>query len=148
MVWEPPSPRVAELIRQGAQIALDAPPEWLDEIDRATLAASPEIREDPVLAAAVARTNRANLLHWAAANVRDPGSPVRANLAAEPLALARDLVRRGMDAAALDAYRVGQNVAWRRWMDTAFALTPDASELHEMLNVTSRSIGEFIDATL
>jgi DNA-binding PucR family transcriptional regulator len=63
MAWEPPSPRVAELIRQGAQIARDAPPEWLDEIDRATLAASPEIREDPVLAASVTRTNRANLVH-------------------------------------------------------------------------------------
>jgi DNA-binding PucR family transcriptional regulator len=148
MAWEPPSPRVAELIRQGAQIARDAPPEWLDEIDRATLAASPEIREDPVLAASVTRTNRANLLHWAAANVRDPGSPVPANLGAEPLALARDLVRRGMDAAALDAYRVGQNAAWRRWMDTAFALTSDQGELREMLDVTSRSINEFIDATL
>src|ERR1700742_3337341 len=132
MVWEPPSPRVAELIRQGAQIALDAP-EWLDEIDRATLATSPEIREDPVLAASVTRTNRANLLHWAAANVRDPGRPVPANLGAEPLALARDLVRRGMDAAALDAYRVGQNVAWRWWLDAAFTLTSDPGELHEML---------------
>ncbi len=101
-----------------------------------------------MLAASVTRTNRANLLHWAAANVRDPGSPVPANLGAEPLALARDLVRRGMDAAALDAYRVGQNVAWRWWLDTAFALTSDPGELHEMLNVTSRSIGEFIDATL
>ncbi|MGB9304901.1 MAG: PucR family transcriptional regulator [Mycobacterium sp.] len=148
MAWEPPSPRVAELIRRGAHIALDAPAEWLDEIDRATLAASPEIREDPVLAASVTRTNRANLLHWAAANVRDPGRPVPGNLGAEPLTLARDLVRRGLDAAALDAYRVGQHVALRWWLKTAFELTSDAGELNEMLDVTSRSIGEFIDATL
>src|ERR1700740_1372036 len=141
MAWEPPSPRVAELIRQGAQIARDAPPEWLDEIDRATLAASTEIREDPGLAGVGAPPNPAT-------NLRAPGSPVPANLGAEPLALARDLVRRGMDAAALDAYRVGQNAAWRRWMDTAFALTSDQGELREMLDVTSRSINEFIDATL
>jgi DNA-binding PucR family transcriptional regulator len=148
MAWESPSPRVAELIRQGAHIALDELAGWLDEIDRATLAASPEIREDPVLVASATRTNRANLVHWAAANVRDPGRPVAANLGAEPLALARDLVRRGLDAAALDAYRVGQNVALRWWLKTAFDLTSDADELHQMLDVTLRSIGEFIDATL
>src|ERR1700744_676175 len=132
----------------GSNAPRPPPPPTSAETARAPRPASPEIREDPVLAAAVARTNRANLLHWAAANVRDPGIPVPANLGAEPLALARDLVRRGLDAAALDAYRVGQNAAWRRWMDTAFALTSDQGELREMLDVTSRSINEFIDATL
>ena len=74
MAWKRPSPRVAELIRQCAHIVVNAPAEWLDEIDRAMLAASPEIREDPVLAASVTRSNRANLFLWAAANVRDPAS--------------------------------------------------------------------------
>ena len=36
----------------------------------------------------------------------------------------------------------------RWWMDNAFALTSDPGELREMLDVTSRSINEFIDATL
>jgi len=32
------------------------------------------------------------------------------------LDLARDVVRRGLEEAILDVYRIGQNVAWRAWM--------------------------------
>jgi DNA-binding PucR family transcriptional regulator len=80
--------------------------------------------------------------------VRDPGAPVPANLGAEPLGIARDLVRRGFDERALNAYRMGQNVAWRRWMEIAFELTHDPQELQELLDVTSASISAFVDATL
>lgn len=148
MEWPHPSAQVQELIRQCAQIAVNARPEWLDELDRATLASNPAIGSDPVLAAAIGRTNRANLNHWSAANVRDPGAPVPPNLGPEPLGVARDLVRRGLDAAALDAYRVGEGVAWRRLMEIAFELTSDPAQLHELLDVCSRSISAFIDATL
>ena len=102
-----------------------------------------------MLAAAIRRNNRANLVHWAEANVREPG----ARVAAEPRrprrsAVARDLVRRGLDADALHGYRVGQNVGWRRWMELAFELTSDPDELRELLDVTSRSIFTFVDETL
>ncbi len=148
MQWPRPSPQVQELIRQSARMTLDARPEWLDELDQATLASNPAIGADPVLAAAIGRTNRANLAHWSMANVRDPGAPVSPNLGPEPLGIARDLVRRGMDAAALDAYRVGEGVAWRRVMEIAFELTSDPAQLHELLDVCSRSISAFINATL
>jgi DNA-binding PucR family transcriptional regulator len=146
--WDRPSARVRELIRRGAELVLHAPPEWLAEIDEATLAVEPVVAEDPVLAAATRRTNRANLLHWAAANVRDPGAPVPPNLGPEPLGIARDLVRRGVGASALRAYRVGQDAAWLRWMAIAFELTQDPAELRELLDVTSRSIATFVDATM
>jgi DNA-binding PucR family transcriptional regulator len=148
--WPPPSPRVRELIRRGAELVLRAPPEWLVEIDDATLgtAAMQEVADDPVLAAATRRTNRANLLHWASANARDPGAPVPANLGAEPVAIARDLVRRGIHESALHSYRTGQNAAWQRWMAIAFELTSDVGELRELLDVTARSISSFIEATL
>lgn len=145
-----PSQRVRELMRLGAERALNAPPQWLEELDEATL--SPEnmkvIADDPVLAAAMRRTNRVNLIHWAAANVRDPGAPVPANLSAEALGIARDLVRRGVNEAALNAYRTGQNAAWIRWMSIAFELTSDPDELRELLDVSARSISSFIDATI
>ena len=148
MSWPPPSPAVRELIRQCAQIVVNARPEWLDELDAAVLAASPAVAADPELAAAVSLSNRANLFFWGTANVRDPGAPVPPNTGPEPLNIAREVVRRGLDAYALDAYRVGEGVAWRRLMDIAFELTADPAELHELLDVCSRSIGFFIDATL
>ncbi|GIF74807.1 PucR family transcriptional regulator [Asanoa siamensis] len=150
MSWEPPSPRVRELIRQGAEVALNPRPEWLAEIDAATLAgeARRPIASDPVLAAATRRTNRSNLLFWAAANVRAPGQPVPANDEAAPLAIARDLVRRGLDESALDAYRVGEAVAARLWVRIACSLTTDTAELREVLDVSLRSIAAFVDATV
>jgi DNA-binding PucR family transcriptional regulator len=148
--WDPPSPRVQELIRQGAEIALNPRPEWLAELDAATLSgeAMHQIATDPVLAAGTRRTNRANLLFWAAANVRSPGAPVPANDGEAPLAVARDLIRRGLDESSLDAYRIGQSVAARLWTQIACSLTTDTEELSELLDVSLRSIAAFIDATV
>ena len=148
--WERPSERVRELIRHGAELVLNAQAEWLEELDQATLSAAnvQELADDPALNAATRRSTRANLLHWAAANVSDPGAPVPANLGPEPLGIARDLVRRGLSESVLQAYRVGQNVAWQRWMAIAFALTSDPDELRELLDVSARSLFEFIDATI
>lgn len=148
MVWQPPSPRVQDLIRQCAQIVLNPRPDWLDEFDSAVLAASATIASDPELAAAVVRSNHANLFFWGSANVRDPGAPVPPNTGPEPLSIARELVRRGVSEFPLDAYRVGEGVAWRRLMEIAFELTSDPAELHEMLDVCSQSISAFVDATL
>ena len=133
-------------------MVLEAPEDPpLNELNKATL--TPEymqtIASDPVLAEAVRRSNRSNRLHWAAANVSHPGEPVTPNLGLESLTIARYLVRRGLDeSTAVDAYRVGQNVAWRGWMQIAFALTSDLDELRELLDVSARSIASFIDATL
>jgi DNA-binding PucR family transcriptional regulator len=149
VAWESPSPAVAELIRTGAEMLLRAPEELFAEVDAAILA-DPEhaTSTDPVLTSAVRRNNRANLVHWAQANVRDPGARVPPNIAPEVLTVARDLVRRGLDADALHGYRVGQNVSWRRWMTLAFELTSDPEELRELLDVTARSIFAFVDETL
>ncbi len=150
MESERQSERICELIRRGAEIVVNLPQEWLEEMHRATLASEymRTIAGDPVLAEATRRSNRANLLHWAAANISHPGEPVPANLGPEPLGIARDLVRRGLDESAVDAYRIGQNVAWRYWMQIAFDLTSDPEELRELLDVSARSITSFIDATI
>lgn len=150
MEWPTPSPRVQDLIRQGAEIALNVPEAWQADLDTVTLSgpARSQIADDPVLAEATRRTNRANLLTWASANVRAPGQPVSAHVDDAQLAVARDMVRRGLDEAALDAYRAGQNAAWRYWMKIAFALTREPDELEELLDVTSQSISAFVDETV
>ncbi|MEU1199912.1 PucR family transcriptional regulator [Streptomyces sp. NPDC005813] len=148
-LWNPPSPRVRELMRRGAEIALSPRPEWLAELDAATLSGqAQQVAADPVLAAGTRRTNRSNLLFWAACNVRAPGEPVPANDGEAPLAIARDLVRRGLDESALDSYRVGQSVAVRVWTQIACSLTTDTEELRELLDVSLRSIAAFVDDTV
>ncbi len=146
--WKRPSPRVRELIRQCAQRVVNPRPEWLAELDAAVLAASPAIAGDPELAAAITASNHANFFFWGTANLREPGAPVPPNTGPEPIAIARELVRRGLTAYTLDAYRVGEGAAWRRLMEIAFELTSDPAELHELLDVCSRSISEFVDTTL
>jgi len=106
-----------------------------------------EVADDPVLAAGLWRVIRANVLHWAAANVRDPGGPVPPNVGPEPLGLARDLLRRGLTPSALRAYRIVQGVFWQRWMSVAFGLTSETDELQTLLAVSARSIFVFIDDT-
>lgn len=147
--WPAPSPRVAELIRTACALMLDTPEDVAGEVDAVTLAHSdPAVLADPGFVEAIRRANRANLLHWAEANVRDPGAEVAPNLGPEVVNIARDLVRRGIDATTLDAYRTGQNAAWRLWMNLAFTMTSDPAELSEMLDVTARSIFAFVDATI
>ncbi|MCV6973062.1 Rv1453 family transcriptional regulator [Mycobacterium bourgelatii] len=148
MSRQPTSPRVHELIRSAARMALNPPPEWLEEFDRITLAACPELARDPALAKVVSRANRGNLAHFASAILRNPDAPVPANLSPETLDMARDLVRRGMDASALEVYRIGHNLAWRRWTEIAFRLTSHPEELQGLLDIPFRHANEFVDATL
>lgn len=145
-----PSPRAQELIRQGAELALTVPPEWLDELHVATLAVDGirSLTDDPVLLDTVRRVNRANMLHWATANIRDPGAPVPITLDAEQLGLARGAARLGLNEAALEAYRAGQQVAWQRWMTIVFGITSDPQELQEVLEVTASSIARYVDGII
>ncbi|SLM00609.1 MULTISPECIES: CdaR family transcriptional regulator [unclassified Actinoplanes] len=148
--WPVVSPRVAELFRQGAQAALDAEAESVEAVHEASLSGDRmrPVADDPVLVAAVRRSNVANLRQWTEANVRAPGRRVPANLGPEVLETARDMVRRGLDQRALDSYRTGQSVAWRRWMRICFALDAEPDELRALLDVSSLSISTFIEDTI
>jgi DNA-binding PucR family transcriptional regulator len=148
--WPELSPRVAELFRRGAQVLLDPRAEWLEQLHAASLSGDPmrPVVEDPVLAAALRRANIANLVHWSAANVEHPGARVQANTGPEVLGTTRDLVRRGLDESVLNAYRTGQSVAWRRWMQICFDLSADPAELRELLDVSARSMSTFVDDTV
>lgn len=151
MNGERPSDRACELMRQGAQVGVSGIEPWLRELHQATLASDyvRTIADDPVIVEAIRQSNRSNLLHWLAANVAHPGAPVSANLDDESLIAARDVVRHGLDEAAIvDGYRVAHNLAWRYWVQIAFALTSDPDELRELLDMSARSLAGFIDATI
>ncbi|WP_018158912.1 PucR family transcriptional regulator [Smaragdicoccus niigatensis] len=144
------SEEALDLLRRTAELALSEPQRWLANIDAAIMSA-PSMRviaDDPVLRAATQRTNRSNMLHWATAVASDPAARVPANIGAETLNYARDLIRRGMTESTLDSYRIGQNAAWVQFMREAFTLTSDAEILQEVLSLAFASISDFLDATI
>jgi hypothetical protein len=121
---EPLSPRAADLVRRLARGILDEPAGLMAEIQAAVSAAADEpLRSEPTLAAEVAASTRANVLHWAAGIARDPGGRVPANLTSEVLGIAREAFRRGIEQAVYTTYHAGQNAVQAYWMRTAFSLS-------------------------
>jgi len=143
---EPLSPQAADLARRVARVFLDEPADLMAEVHAAVSAAADEpLRSEPVLAAEVAASTRANVLHWAAGMLRDPGGRVPANLSPEVLGIAREAFRRGIDQTVYTTYHAGQNVVWAYWMRTAFALSSDPAVLQQALAAGSRSVADFVD---
>jgi DNA-binding PucR family transcriptional regulator len=88
-------------------------------------------------------------MRWLSAMASHPGEPVSDEVPPEALDLARSLVRRGVELdALLHAYRRGQNVAWRRWMETAAATVPPGPELIELLDVSSDLMFSYVDQVI
>ena len=65
------------MARRIARVFLDEPADLMAEVHAAVSAAADEpLRSEPVLAAEVAASTRANVLHWAAGMLRDRKSVV------------------------------------------------------------------------
>lgn len=149
--WPEPSERVKELIRRGAEVASNPPEEWLTGLQDATLTGVIlyPIASDPALAALVRQSDTAVMLHWAAHNLVHPGRRVPPNVdSADALAVARDLVRRGLDLHGIDTYRKGLIAAWSLWMQLCFELTDDPDELRELLATSWASMSTYVDDTI
>lgn len=102
------------------------------------------VRTDPELTEAIQASNRANLAHWATANVAAPGSPVLVNRGEETFGLVRILARRGIEDISRVAYSAGQNAAWSVWMRAVFGVTGDAGELQAVLEMSAESVSDFV----
>ena len=142
---EPLSPQAADLVRRIARVLLDEPADLMAELHAAVSAAADEpLRSEPTLAAEVAASNRANVLHLAASMLKDPGGRVPANLTPEVLGIAREAFRRGIEQSVYTTYQTGQNVVWTYWMRTAFSLSSDPAVLRQALEAGSRSVSGFV----
>jgi DNA-binding PucR family transcriptional regulator len=145
-VREPLSPQATDLVRRIARMVLDEPADLMTEVRAAVSAAADEpLRSEPTLAAEVAASTRANMLHWAASMERDPGGRVPANLTPEVLGIAREAFRRGIEQTVYTTYHAGQNVVWAYWMRTAFALSADPAVLRQVLEAGSESVAGFVE---
>ncbi|HEX4564120.1 MAG TPA: hypothetical protein VH115_06650, partial [Solirubrobacteraceae bacterium] len=147
--WSAPSPAAATLLRDAAVWFRDHASELEGLLDEATLATFPEpLLTDVTLTDEAAASTRANIMHWAAHTIADPGARVPANLSPEVLAIARDATRRGADQLLLSAYHASQNVAWRYTMRIVFSRSSDPEVLAETLDVAARSIFQYVDDTV
>jgi DNA-binding PucR family transcriptional regulator len=117
-------------------------------MDAAIFETSPVLASDATIAAETRASSRANTMRWLTAMTNHPGEPVSGDLPPEALDLARSLVRRGIELdALLHAYRRGQNVAWRRWMETAAAVA-EGRDLIELLDVSSELMFAYVDTVI
>ena len=140
------SPQAADLVRRVARVFLDEPADLMAEVHAAVSAAADEpLRSEPMLAAEVVASTRANVLHWAASIARDPDGRVPANLTPEVLGIAREAFRRGIEQTVYTTYHAGQNVVWAYWMRTAFSLSSDPVVLRQTLEAGRRSVSAFVD---
>ena len=143
---EPLSPQAADLVRRVARVFLDEPADLMAEVHAAVSAAADEpLRSEPTLAAEVAASTRANVLHLAASMLKEPGGRVPANLTPEVLGIAREAFRRGIEQSVYTTYHCGQNVVWAYWMRTAFSLSSDPAVLRQALAAGSRSVAGFVE---
>jgi DNA-binding PucR family transcriptional regulator len=141
--------QTTELVGQVAEQLIARADALTDEMDAAIFETSPALAADATIAAETRASSRANLMRWLTVMANHPGQPVSGDVPPEALDLARSLVRRGIELdVLLQAYRRGQNVAWRRWMETAAATVTHGPGLIDLLDVSSELMFAYVDQVL
>ena len=75
--WDPPSPRLADLLRRAVLLLLDQVEELLAAIDASSFEVNRELLElAPALVDPLRAAGRSNVTVWVTANLRKPGLPV------------------------------------------------------------------------
>ena len=142
------TPRTFELIAAIADRLEADSDEVVAETDAAVMAALPAFGADPVIAAELNATNRANLRRFLTV-ARHAGDRPPADVPPEALDIARTLVRRGIESeAAYQGYRRGQQVAWQRWMACAEEVVGPGEELIPVLDESLRLLFDYVDRVL
>jgi DNA-binding PucR family transcriptional regulator len=139
-------PAMVDLIAEVAELMLADLEEICAEMDTAQIAIDPALGADPAIAAEVSASNRANIRRALSLLARREDALTRPDIPPEAFDVVRTVVRRGVDLAAVfQAYRCGQNIAWRHWMDYAGRVVTDGPALMELLQISSQRMFDFID---
>lgn len=137
----------AELMRAVAdrlEVDIDA---TVAEMVAEILTAEPALHADPALVTEVHASCLANIRRYLTV-ARRAEDPPPADAPLEALDIARTFVRRGIDTDVMyQAYRRGQQVLWRRWLETAETIAT-GSELAAVLNPSLDLLFTYIDAVL
>jgi DNA-binding PucR family transcriptional regulator len=108
----------------------------------------PAFGADPDLAGELRRAIYANLDH-VFSQVMPSGSSESLVAPAEALDFATSVLHRGIDTSDLiQAYRVGQNMAWSWWMEQLAAQVEDRALLVEAIDLSSERVFAYVDAVV
>jgi DNA-binding PucR family transcriptional regulator len=120
-----------------------------EALGRRLLEDFPAFGQDAELAGEMRRAIGANLYH-VFERVMPTGAPEALAAPPEALRFAASVLHRGIDTAELiQAYRVGQNLAWSWWMERLAAhLTGESEVLIEALQVSSERMFSYVDAAI
>jgi DNA-binding PucR family transcriptional regulator len=149
MVGDPPSPRTIELIGDIAERLLADLEPLAAQMDAEMARDAPVLSADAAIAAERSASNRAVTRRLLTSLVRRDGVPPTADVPPEALDIARTVVRRGIDFDVLfEAYRHGQNMAWRAWLTHAADVVGPGPELFDVLSTSSELIFGYVDQIL
>jgi DNA-binding PucR family transcriptional regulator len=140
---------VDELIADVADLLLADLDDLGAEMDTAELLLTPELGADIAIAQEVSASNRANAERILTALARRDGRRPRIEVPPEALDVVRTVVRRGVDLdGVFQAYRRGQNIAWKRWMAAAAQVVPSGPQLMKVLEISSGFLFDYVDEVI
>src|SRR5882757_10715233 len=140
---------VDELIADVADLLLADLDDLGGEMDTAELLLTPELGADAAIAQEVSASNRANAARILNALARRDGRRPPIEVPPEALDVVRTVVRRGVDLdGVFQAYRRGQNIAWKRWMAAAAQVVPPGPQLMEVLEISSGFLFDYVDEVI
>ena len=142
-------PGVNELIADVADLLLASLDDLGAEMDAAELLLTPELGADAAIAQEVSASNRANAERILTILARRDGRRPPIEVPPEALDVVRTVVRRGVDLnGVIQAYRRGQNIAWKRWMAATALIVPPGPRVMEVLEVSSGVLFDYVDEVI
>lgn len=142
-------PTVNDLIANVADLMLADLDDLGAEMDAAVVLLIPEFGADAAILQEVSASNRANAERILTVLARRDDRRVTTDVPPEALDIVRTVVRRGVDLDGLfQAYRRGQNVAWKRVMAAAAQVIPPGPLLMEVLEVSSGLLFDYVDEVI
>ena len=140
---------VDELIADVADLLLADLDGLGAEMDTAELLLTPELGADAAITQEVSASNRANAARILTTLARRDGRRPPIEVPPEALDVVRTVVRRGVDLdGVFQAYRRGQNIAWKRWMAAAAQVVPPGPQLMEVLEISSGFLFDYVDEVI
>jgi DNA-binding PucR family transcriptional regulator len=140
--------RAREVVAQVSLRSLDGISALSEQLGRRLLEDFPAFGQDADLEGEMARAIHANLWH-VFEHVMPTGAAEHLVAPSDALRFATSVLHRGIDTSDLiQAYRVGQNLAWSWWLGRLAGQLEDHEILIEALDVSSQRMFTYVDAAI